>query len=556
MADISKKTQCSQKWTALDSQFNIWKSLFKDITDYMLPEHGNYLDRGKPDESTNIDRFRLILNDVGSRANQILGAGMQGGLTSPSRRWFRLTLADRDLADFRPVKEWLHFAERILYGIYAGSNFYTETQNVYESQGGFGTAVLFQEESQNTVATFRNFEIGEYRVALGADGVIDTCYRQFWMTSKQMYEMFGDNVSASVKTSVIDNSGPYQYHQVLHVLEPRKHRNPGKIDSPNKPYASVWIEMNGDDDQLLRDGGFEERPFVAPRWRKVGQNPYGFGPGLYARGNVKMIQEQEKTGIKALHREVDPPLSVPSQFKDIVSLLPGAANYRDGGTNEKIEAILNVKMDLKALEFKIQQTEERIERTFFNDLFMIIINAERAGRDVTATEILGRKEEKLLLLGPTIERQVKDFLDPTIERTFNIALRKNLFPPVPEELSGQTWEIEYISVLAQAQKLADAQSLNSYLGEVERVSALDPQMVYKTNFEEYLEQFADIVGVPPDVIRTKDEFAEIRAQLAQLEQQRLQAEQQAAGAIDMKNMGDASTQEGTALGDMKEAVSG
>jgi hypothetical protein len=416
--------------------------------------------------------------------------------------------------------------------------------------------VLYQEESQNTVATFRNFEIGEYRVALGADGVIDTCYRTFWMTARQMYDMFGDNVSASVKNQVVDNSGPYQYHEVLHVLEPRKLRNPGKIDSPNKPYASVWIEKNGNDNQLLRDSGFEERPFVAPRWRKVGQNPYGFGPGMYARGNVKMVQEQEKTGIKALHREVDPPLSVPSQFKDIISLLPGAANYRTGGTNEKIEAILNVKMDLKALDFKIQQTEQRIERTFFNDLFMIIINAERAGRDVTATEILGRKEEKLLLLGPTIERQISDFLDPTIERTFNIAFRRNMFPPPPEELTNQTWEIDYISVLGRAQKIVDAQNLNTYLAEVERVAALDSAMVHKTNFEEYLEQFADIVGIPPDVIRTKDAFAEIRAQIAQLEQQKAEAEQQAAQAVNMKNMGSASTQEGTALGDVKEAVGG
>lgn len=557
MPDTTKKQQYLNKFTELDTQFKHWEGLYKDVTDYLLPEHGNYLDRGKPYESQNINRFDNILNDSGTRANQILGAGMQGGLASPSRRWFRLTMTDKDLSDFGPVKEWWHFVEKVLYGIYSASNFYSETHDTFESQGGFGTSVLMQDESPNEVVNFRTFDVGEYRLANGANGRVDTNYRMFWMTSKQMVEMFGiDKVSNAVKSAYENKKTPYEYHEVLHVLEPRSIRDTSKIDSVNKPFSSVWIEKNGDGDRLLRDSGYDEQPFVAPRWRKVGQMPYGFGPGLYARGNVKMLQEFEKTGIKALHKEVDPPLSVPSKYKDMISLLPSAVNYKDSGDNEKIEPILNVRMNLEGLEFKINKTESRIERTFFNDLFMMIINAERAGRDITATEILQKKEEKLLLLGPTIERQIKELLDPTIERTFNIALRNGLLPPPPPEIEGKAWEVEYISVLAQAQKLADAQSMDAYLLEVERVSQLEPGIVQKTDFEEYLEQYGDIVGVPPKIIRTKDEYAEIQQAQLEAQQRAAQMEQMSQSAATMKDMGAANTGEGSALGDLKEAIGG
>ncbi len=206
------------KYTALDKQFNSVKALMKDITEYLLPEMGNYLEKGKPYEASNVERFDNILNDAGTRANQILGAGMMGGLCSPSRRWFRLTLGDRDLADFGPVKEWLHYCEKVLYSIYAGSNFYTEVHGVFEAQGGFGTAVLLQEESVSNTVRFKSFEIGEYRLAAGPNDNIDTCYRMFWMTVKQMIEMFGNNVSNSVKSAYENNKTPYDYHEVLHVL--------------------------------------------------------------------------------------------------------------------------------------------------------------------------------------------------------------------------------------------------------------------------------------------------------------------------------------------------
>jgi len=535
------------KWATLDNQFNAFRDIYKDVTDYLLPQYGTYFDRGKPYNANNVKRFDNILNDAGSRAAQVLGAGMQGGLCSPAREWFRLTLDDEELARYGPVKEWLHFVEKVLYRVFAGSNFYPEMHTCFESQGGFGVAAMIIEEDLKDVIRCRMFQPGEYRLAMGPDGRIDTLYRRRWITATELVRMFGaDNVSNAVKESAEPGKNPFEYFEVLHCIEPNTGRDVTKLDNRNMPYTSVWLEVNGDDHKFLRKSGFAERPFVAPRWRKVGDLPYGFGPGCYALGNTKMLQEMEKGGIKGLHKEVDPPMGVPSKFKDVLNLLPGAVNYTDDGA--KIEPLYQVQINWQALEGKIQQIEHRVERSFYTDLFLLIIDTAKS--NVTATEIMEKKEEKLILLGPTIERQIQDLLDPVIERAYNIAFARGLLPPPPEDIQNHNWKVEYISVLAKAQKRDDGLSLQAYLAEVERVAGLDPHSLAKTDFDEYLSQYAEIIGVPPKVVRPQDEVEGIRAAMLQQEQQMAALEQAQAASQAAKNLGGASTKEGNALAEV------
>ena len=45
-----------------------------------------------------------------------------------------------------------------------------------------------------------------------------------------------------------------------------------------------------------------------------------------------------------------------------------------------------------------------------------------------------RREEKMTMLGPVVERNMTEFLKPTINRTYNIAERNGRIPPPPPEL--------------------------------------------------------------------------------------------------------------------------
>lgn len=535
----------------LDDQYNSWKIIHKDIQDHILPRRGNFVERGKPDDPANVNRSASIINGAATRANRILGSGMQGGLANPSRRWFELGLQDFKLAKYGPVKNWLLHAANVMYWVYRSSNFYSEIHRVFEEQGGFGTAAIIQEEDFNTVIHFTTFPTGEYRLQNNTKGIADILYRHYWMTAQNMVKEFGEGqVTDAVKVAAKRDKTPFEYFEVVHGIEPREGYDPTKIDSTNMPYRSVKFEYKTEDGKLLHESGYNERPHAAPRWTPVGNAAYGLGPGCEALADAKMIQEMEKESLKAIHKAVNPPLSVPSQFKNVVSQLPGAHNYSEGDGKSKITALFDMALDISSVENKIHSVEQRISEIFFNDVFTLITNIEKSmGRAITATEILERKQEKMILLGPTIERQMFELLDPIVERTFNICLRRGLFPPVPEELSGQALKVNYVSVLAQAQRLADAQSMEAYALQAERIVGLDESTVLKTNWDQYLEEYGEIVGVPPNIVRNQDEVDQLRQQIQEAEAAAQEAENARMAAEAVRNLGQ-SNMDGTALGAM------
>lgn len=553
MAELEGNKKYTGRWKELDDQFTNWESLFKDVKDYILPRRGFFLDRqGKPNDVVKFSD--KIIDGTATRANRTLGAGMQGGLASPSRPWFRLTLEDQDRADFGPNKEWLQQAEDKMYKTFAGSNFYNEIHMGFEEQGGFGTAPLMQEEDVDTIVRFRLFTAGEYRIACDARGVVDTLYRRFWMQARNMVNMFGEGVVSDSVKSAANSSKKDDWFEVLHAIQPRESRNPNMIDARNMPYESMWMEFNGGDGKFLRRSGYHEFPVATGRWSAVGQTPYGLSPGHDILGDAKMLQELAKGLIKAIHKKVDPPMKVPSKFKDVLNLLPGATNYVDVGKGDAVGALYEVNVALSEMMTIIQDTRSQIERGYYNDLFLMIVNQNQA-QPITATEVLERHEEKLLMLGPTIERQIHFVLDPTITRNFNIHMRNGLFPPPPEDLDQQPIKIEFISVLAQAQKIVAAQSINTHLTMIERIQAIDPDSALaSTDFLELLATHADIVGVPANISRTKDESEAILQAIIEQKQLIAQQEQAAAAIQNVQGLGNTSTEPGTALGDMQESL--
>ena len=242
-------------------------------------------------------------------------------------------------------------------------------------------------------------------------------------------------------------------------------------------------------------------------------------------------------------------MAVPSKFKGVLNLIPGAMNYVDL-EDKRVGPLYQISVDIDRIENKIVAVQNRVEKAFYTDLFLLITAATGT---MTATEVMEKQEEKLLLLGPTVERQIES-LDNIIDVVFEFADERGMIPPPPPELEGQELKVEYISLLAQAQKLVMANSINAYLAVAERVSVLWPGSVIKTDANEVLDQYADIVGVPSKIIRPDDEVEEIEATQQQAAQQLQQMEAMQAGAGIAKDLGGASTASDTALGSLKEGL--
>ena len=537
---------------SLHTIFDQWRTFYRDATRYLLPRRGMYLDDGTPTSQTMTTRQSYTVDDTGTRAIRTLGAGMQGGLSSPSRPWFKYGLIDTDLSEFGPVKDWLAYAQKVAYQIFARSNYYTVAHTCYEEQGGFGTSVIYFEESVKNIIRFKLFTAGEYRLALGAEGEVDTMYFPFYMSAHQIIDMFGiSNVSESVKTAM--NVNPYKDFEVVHAVEPRKDgdRDRTKLDSRNMAFASVWYEAKSPG-KFLRESGYNDFPAATPRWSALANIPYGLGPGHDALGSVKMLQEMQKTGLKALHKIVEPPMRTAPGFKGVLDLTPGANNPMEKDT---VGSLYDINIPLAELEAKILATQQSIEKTFYNDMFLML-SALDTGRDVTAREVAERHEEKLLMLGPTIERQENEFLSPSVNKVFEVSIERGMLPPPPEEMQGKELKIEFVSILAQAQKLVSAQSIHAYLGLVERMALLDPESLDKTDFDAMSENYADIVGAPAAIVRSDEETDARRKKRAEQEQAAAAAEQALQASQAAKNLGDASTEEGTALAELNKSVRG
>jgi hypothetical protein len=556
MADADKIKSYRNRYKALSDERIDDLLIWKEISNFISPSKGLYISEGeRPNKRTN--RYRNILDDTATRALTLLGAGMQGGLTSPSRPWFKIVTQDDDLMKFESVAQWTNYVEKQMYGVFKRSNFYSSIHQAYEEQAGFGTTVFLAEEDFDSLIRFYVLPPGIYCIALSDNGMVKTLFRRYWMSAMQMATKFGkENLSDQVQNCLSPDRNPYEWFQVMHVIEPRDQRDVLKIDTLNMPYSSFYFEFSKSDQQKpLRESGFHEQPFAAPRWSVNGSETYGKGPAHLALGPTKILQSMSKASLKAVHKEVDPPMRVPTSYKDTLNMLPGGVNpVTANDPKDAIGKLFDMRFDYAGTEAKIERIQSNVERTFYNDLFFTIINRP----EMTATEVLQRHEEQLIMLGPTIERQITELLDPMLERTFNVMDRAGMIPPVPPEMEQQPLKVDYISLLAQAQKMMGLQHMDMFLNIATATTSIDPQHPTsdKIDTDAYLDEYALRLGISPEITRSPQVVAQIR----QMKQQQMEQERQQQMLMDAadgaKTLSGAKTDEKNALTDVVDAIGG
>ncbi len=523
----------------LETQRAGWEAQWQDIAEYVLPRKGRFGGTAASDAGGE-RRGGRIIDATATRAVRVLAAGMQGGLTSPARPWFRLRLADRDLMEFGPVRTWLDDVENRLYAALAGSNFYQSIHGMYTELGAFGSADLFHEADDERGMNFTCLTCGEYLWATGARGQVDTVVRRSLMTVRQLALRYGeDRLSRQTRRRL--EKEPYGFVEVVHLVQPRCDRDIVRRDCRNMPWASLAFEAGGDSRDVLHEGGYEEFPHLCARWDVTGSEIYGRSPGMDALPDVKMLQEMAKSQLLAVHKVVNPPMRVPSGYKQRLNLIPGAQNFVNPNQSEALAPLYQISPDIQAVTYKIEDVRRSIREGFFNDLFLMFAGDTRS--NVTAAEVMERGQEKLLMLGPVIERHQTEILDPLITRSFGILLRGGQLPPVPAELSGKEMHVEYVSSLAQAQKLSSANAVRQLTADVGQLASASPQVLDKVDFDQCVDELAAIAGAPARIIRPDDAVRRMReerdraeAQQARLEVASKVASQLAGGVRDLASV--------------------
>ena len=536
MAKTDLTKSLLSRFDRLKAQRQNWETHWQEVADYMQPRKADVTKtRSKGDKRT-----ELIFDSSPIQAVELLAASLHGMLTNPSTPWFSLRFKNSELEMEDEAKLWLENATEVMYTAFNRSNFQQEIFELYHDLITFGTAAMFIQEDNEDVLKFSTRHINEIFIAEDDKGRIDTVYRKFKLSARAAIQQFGTKVSTDIQAQA--KKDPYNEVEILHVVYPRSDFNPNLKDTDNMPFESVYIEMkNGNE---LSVSGFQEFPFVVPRYLKASHEIYGRSPAMTALPDVKMLNEMSKTTIKAAQKQVDPPLLVPDDgFLLPVRTVPGGLNFYRSGTRDRIEP-LNIGANNPLGLNMEEQRRTAIRNVFYVDQLLM-----QQGPQMTATEVIQRNEEKMRLLGPVLGRLQSELLKPMIDRCFNILFRRGQFAPAPDFLSGQDIEIEYVSPLAKAQKSTELSSITRGIEILGSLANVAPVFDY-INFDALVKHVADLVGVPQKVLKLQSQVnaeREEAAQAAQQQQQMAQMQQVAQAAGDVAPLAKALPEEARAL---------
>jgi len=499
-----------------------WENHWQEVSDYMLPRKAEITkERARGDK-----RHTQIFDATAIHALELLASSLHGMLTSSANKWFSLRFKELEFNEIDEAKEWLEDATSRMYDVISKSNFQQEIFECYHDLIAFGTSCLMIEEDKEDNLLFSARHIKEVYIQENKKGFVDTLYRRFKMPAQAVADKFGlENISKDVINLVKKN--PFDDVQLIHVIRPRYDFDPKKEDKQNMPFQSIYMEYESA--HIISIGGFKENPYVIPRYLKASTEVYGRSPGMNALPDVKVLNKMVENSLKAAAKQIDPPLLIPDDgMLAPIRMSPGSLNYYRSGSRDRIEP-LNINANNATTINAENQRRDAITKMFHVDQLVVTEN-----RNMTATEVLQRQEEKMRILGPVLGRLQSELLSPLIIRVFNVLLRKGLFQQAPDILSQQELNIEYVSPMALAQRSQELQSIMRGLEIFGSLSQTMPVMDY-IDENGFIKQIIDILGLPAKMIKSDDEVTQIREERAAAEAAAMEQQQQLAESEMAKN---------------------
>ena len=504
-----------KKYDTLNDGRGTLMSTLQEICNYMMPHRTSIT----TESTTGENRMATVYDPIAIRALTICANGLYGHLTNPSAPWFMLTCKRKDLSEVAEVSEWLHGTSEKMHDAINLSNWAMAAHELYTDLPALGTGILYlgkimTRRAKRRLFTFKVFDVGRCVIEEDADGEVDTVIRRETMSVRAVMQAWGDQCSDKIKKAYADGKEEDNV-DIIHACFPRNDRHPEKLDKVNKPWASYWIEKESLN--MLEEGGYDEFPYMVPRWAKHSGQPYGYGPGQDCLSEIKMINEFSKSDIKIHQKRADPPILAP----DEMALYPkrfvpgGVTYYKTGGKPEYMQGPNVTQYDL-AYE---NQRRDVIMSMFFADLFTLLAQQPRAK---TATEVMELVEERLVLLGPTLGRLQAELFDQMLARVFWMMMRGDengpLLAPPPRILIGQGLDIMYISKLAMAMRGFETKAVMQSLGFAQGLAQQDPSIMDNFDLDKIARGVSERMGTPTIFMAPDRAVRDIRAKRAAAQQ--------------------------------------
>jgi len=510
-----------------------WTQNWSDLAEFILPRRSIWLTQstgGNPNPN-NMTRGRplntAIADPTGTYAVRVCSSGLMSGLASPSRPWFKMIPAVKKLELDQAARNWIDETEDRIYTVLAGSNFYNAFAQECEDIVVFGTGPSICYEDERDLIRFYNPAVGEYYLSSDSTGRIDGLYRLFVMTVSQIVGFFGvENCPPDIQELWNEKGNSLEVErQIAHAIEPNFFVEGSDMSKLSNKFSwrEVYWVYGSTSNKPLSIRGFIDQPFTSARWSTQSNDAYGRSVGMDVLPDIMQLQVMTRRMAEAIEKQVRPPLIGDMELKNKpTSTLPGHLTYVSQlGPDKGIRPIYQVNPDVGAMAANIQQIERRIQTGLFNDLFLML--EQKVDEQMTAYEVAQKMQEKLQVLGPVIEGLLSDSLKPKLKRIFSILKRKGMIDEPPPSLKGVPLDIEFVSILALAQKGAATGGIERLMALVGNMSAVYPQAKDNVNVDAVVREYNELLGNPQKILYGPEEVDTKRAMQAKeaMEQQQM-----------------------------------
>lgn len=516
--------------SALDKGRKDYEADWESVADYTDPNM--YWRSGKTPSDGNKSRSKIV-NPTPTAALNVLQAGMFSGTANPTRSWFRIQHPVPEMNDDPEVKSWLTEVHDRMQNVMIRSNLYKALPTLFSQLGLFGIGAIVVVDDKEDVIRFHNRMVGQFYVANDERGNIGTYMEEQHFTVRQVVSIFGLKQCSQRVQNLYNEGNTESNVKVCFAVERNKEYNPTVLlDARFKKYRTTYWEKGArDEGGLLSLSGVDMFNVIVPRWKKNGNDPYGSGIGIEALPDFKSLSLAEKQLQLARELNVKPSWLAHSSLASAPKLfIPNGVTYVDD-ISKGLTPAHKVNLDEQGTRVYIDTLEKRIETAFQVPLFLMISGDERS--NITATEIQARQQERMMALGPVLQNLNDEAFDPLIDLVYDTMDRAGMIPDPPEQIQSETLTIEYISILAQAQKAADVTSQDRYVGSVFNLANGDPEdpVLDILPKDQIARRYHELLGQHPDTIKTQDVVDEERANRSQ----QIQQQNELANASELAN---------------------
>lgn len=492
-----------------------WETTWQEIGDRVWPSMAHF-------DTKRIDgakRTEFMFDSTASLALMKFSAALESFSFPRNAIWHDLTVTDATLKKSIPVKRYLEAVRDLLFSVRYSplANFQGQANEVLTSYGCFGTGAMFVDDDiRRRVIRYKSLPLASTYVLENQHGIVDTVFRCIPRSARQLVQEFGEDALPDTVKAKLQKDIDDPCFELIHYVGPREDYSPSKVGRLAMPWASCYVLA--DPKAELSEGGYASWPFGLARFLTSSGEVYGRSPAWLALSNIKVLNEQKKTVLKAGHMQTNPPLlAAEDGVLSAFSMQPGYLNF--GALTSNGEPLVKPLITQARVDIGLEMMDkerEIIASGFLLDVFQVLVE----NPSMTATQTLELLNERANIIAPLIGRLQGEMLGNMIDREIQILADAQQLPEMPPELieAQGEYRIEFTGPMNRAMRAGDGAAIVRTLESAIPLAQVDPSALDSIKVPEAVAELAEINGMPARLRRSEQEIAAMKQGRAQQSQ--------------------------------------